>query len=70
MHKATLSEAIEEGLNRLSGSITSQGMPGTDATGGTVYSLTESVMGITAALVQIADSINDLAEAVRETKEN
>lgn len=69
MYKATLSEAIEEGLNRLSGSITAQALPGTDATGGAVYSLTESVMGVTAALVQIANAIDNLAESVRETKE-
>lgn len=70
MYKATLPEAIEEGLNRLSGAITARAMQGTDATGGTVYSLTESVMGVTAALVQIADAVNNLAESVRETKEN
>ena len=39
---------------------------GTDATGGLVGSLTESVMGITAGLVRIAEAITDLADAVRE----
>ena len=39
---------------------------GTCATGGTVDSLTEAVMGVTAGLVRIADSISELADAVRE----
>lgn len=39
---------------------------GEDATGGTVGCLTESVMGITGGLCRVADSISDLAEAVRE----
>ena len=37
-----------------------------DETGGTVASLTEAVMGVTAGLVKIADAIHDLANAVRE----
>jgi hypothetical protein len=40
----------------------------TDATGGNVRSLSEAVMGVTAGLVRIADSVNNLAEAVREHK--
>lgn len=40
-------------------------MAGQDATGGSVASLTEAVMGITAGLVQIADAINNLADATR-----
>lgn len=39
---------------------------GHDESGGTVGSLTEAVMGMTAGLFSIADSIRDLAEAVRE----
>jgi tetrahydromethanopterin S-methyltransferase subunit B len=41
-------------------------LPGRDATGGAVGSLTEAVMGLSAGLVQIASAITDLAEAVRE----
>ncbi len=41
-------------------------MPGHDAAGGTVASLTEAIMGMTAGLVQIATAIHDLADAVRE----
>ncbi len=36
--------------------------------GGTVGSLTEAVMGVTAGLVAIATAIHDLADAVRENK--
>lgn len=41
-------------------------MPGEDRTGGRVSSLTEAVMGIAAGLCNIADSIDNLASAVRE----
>lgn len=45
----------------------SDAMPGPDATGGQVGSLTEAIMGLTAAMVQIATAIASVAEAVRET---
>ena len=41
-------------------------LPGYDATGGTITSLTEAVMGMTGGLVQIADAIQSLAEAVNQ----
>lgn len=41
---------------------------GSDAMGGTVGSLTEAVMGITAGLAKVAEAIHDLAEAVRERR--
>ena len=41
---------------------------GRDASGGYVASLTEAVMGMTAGLHKIADSISDLADAVRDEK--
>lgn len=58
---------VERGFRTLANAI----MPldvagGNDATGGRVESLTEAVMGMTSALVEIARSITDLAEAVRE----
>ncbi len=40
-----------------------------DATGTHVESLTEAVMGVTAGLVRIAESIGDLAAAIREKEE-
>lgn len=41
-------------------------LPGHDAAGGTICSLTESVMGVTAGLYAIASAISDLAEAIRD----
>ena len=38
---------------------------GPDANGSHVESLTEAVMGVTASLLRIADSISELADAVR-----
>lgn len=49
--------------------ITETAVPGNDAAGGVVGCLTEAVMGITAGLCRIAESINNLAEAVREQKD-
>lgn len=37
-----------------------------DATGGYVRSVSEAIMGITAGLCRVADSISDLASAVRD----
>jgi hypothetical protein len=39
-------------------------MPGHDETGGTVMSLTESMMGITAGLCRVAEAIGRVAEAL------
>lgn len=62
-----ISTTVAHGFAELAQAITPlSALTGTDATGGTVGSLTEAVMGVTAGLVQIADAISDLAEAVRE----
>lgn len=53
-------------LNKLAVAVSNDAAPGTDATGGHINCLTESVMGITAGLVRVADAIHDLAAAVRE----
>jgi hypothetical protein len=45
--------------------VTPVAAPGQDAAGGTVASLTEAVMGVTAGLCQIAEAIHALAGAVR-----
>lgn len=59
--------AVADGLTKLARAITPlSALAGTDAAGGRVESLTEAIMGVTAGLVQIADAIGDLAEAVRE----
>ncbi len=43
--------------------------PGKDATGGSVGSLTEAVMGLTAGAANIAAAINNVADAIRDTRE-
>lgn len=65
-------EAIEHiggALHRVAEAITAPAVPGPDATGGVVASLTEAVMGMTAGLCRIADAIDGLADAVREKGE-
>ena len=59
-------QKTSDAIQALANAITPLGvMAGQDATGGSVASLTEAVMGITAGLVQIADAINNLADATR-----
>jgi hypothetical protein len=64
---------IEEALcglanaaSRIATTVTPPAADGHDATGGTVASLTEAVMGITAGLVGIAHAIDGLAQAIRD----
>lgn len=62
-------DGIGKSLNRIANSITPTGaMPARDAEGGHVESLTEAVMGMTGALSRIADNIQALADAVRESR--
>ena len=62
-----IANAVADGFTKLARAITPlSALAGTDAAGGRVESLTEAIMGVTAGLVQIADAIGDLAEAVRE----
>lgn len=66
MSKEQLAE-ICHNISKLANSITyPSAVPGTDACGGSVLSLTEAVMGITGGLVEIANSIDHLADAIRE----
>ena len=55
---------MENALKMIASAITVSAFPGTDATGGRVESLTEAVMGMTAALVMIAEAISENANAV------
>lgn len=64
-----VSDAIHDGLKRVADAITPCAAGGTDAIGGHVGSLTEAVMGTTAALCRIADAMNNVAEAIREHRE-
>lgn len=64
-----LVEAIQDlamKTNRIAKAITPQdASAGYDATGGTITSLTEAVMGMTGGLVQIASAIQSLAESIQ-----
>jgi hypothetical protein len=58
-------EKLANSISKLSEAITPSGtFPGTDACGGTVASLTEAIMGITAGLNEIAKSIYTLGEVI------
>lgn len=60
-------DRVAKQMRKLSCAITpDDAMSGQDALGGNVGSLTEAVMGVTGGLVRIAESIDGLAEAVRE----
>jgi hypothetical protein len=70
--KPSDTDKIVESVNYLARSIgdaiTAHGAPGHDEAGGTVASLTEAVMGVTAGLCKIASAIEHLAEAVEDSK--
>ncbi len=60
-------EEVALGLKRIASAILPSGTAaGHDACGGTVDSLTEAVMGITGGLVQIAQALDRLAQAVED----
>ena len=62
-----LEDAGKYGLRALAHAITpTNSIPTVDAAGVSVTSLTEAVMGMTAAMVQIADAIGELAQSVRD----
>lgn len=56
--------AVYDGLDKVARAITADASPGNDAAGGSISSLTEAVMGMTAGLYRIAEAIETLAEAV------
>jgi hypothetical protein len=58
--------AIGDALTAIANAITPRAaLRGRDAAGGAVESLTEAAMGITAGLVQIAEALNNVADAIR-----
>lgn len=64
------SDSLVDAVKELSDALSPRGaFAAVDSTGGGVHSVTEAIMGITSGLVRVADSIADLAEAVRESKE-
>lgn len=62
-------QRVANSAGAIANAITPSGAGGRDAAGGYVASLTEAGMGIAAALVQISQSIDGLAEAIRERSE-
>lgn len=64
-----LEDVVEQLGRRVAHAITpGDAMPGQDAMGVSVSSLTEAVMGLTAGLLAIAHAIDALAEAIRESE--
>ena len=62
---------IADNIHKLAHAITTQNtLPGTDAAGGSVDSLTEAVMGVTAGLLAIATAIDGVSEALYDMKQN
>jgi hypothetical protein len=57
---------IPRSLSEIARAITPDAVPGHDETGGTVASLTEAVMGVTAGLCRIAEALESVAEAIRD----
>lgn len=51
---------------RIADAIAPIAVPGTDASGGSVSSLTEAAMGITAGLHAVAESLDGIAAAIRD----
>lgn len=58
------------GLDKVANSITASASGDRDESGTFVTSLTESVMGVTAGLVKIAEAIETLADAVADSNRN
>jgi hypothetical protein len=56
---------LSESIFDLAHSVTAPGLTGHDAAGGTVASLTEAVMGITAGLFAIAAALERIADENR-----
>lgn len=53
---------LNEAIRKVAHAISADAAPGHDASGGTVDSLTEAVMGMTAGLFAIASAIESLAD--------
>lgn len=62
----SLAEILDQQLSRIAKAITADAAPNQDAAGGTVTSLTEAVMGVTAGLCRIAEAIHHHAETLQE----
>ncbi len=63
-------DGVQRSLRRVADAIAPVAAPGKDTAGGHVECLTEACMGMTAGLCRIADSLADIAEAIREHGNN
>lgn len=62
----TARDAVAQGLTSIANAILPNAAAGQDETGGTVDSLTEAVMGITAGLVRVAEAIGSIGSGLEE----
>jgi hypothetical protein len=62
----TARDAVAQGLTSIAHAILPNAAAGHDAAGGTVDSLTEAVMGVTAGLVRVAEAINSVGSGLAE----
>ena len=62
-----IEQELLNNIRRLGEAITPNVVGSADRSGGHVESLTEAVMGITAGLFRIAESIDGLSEAIQES---
>lgn len=61
-------EVLYQGMRNIANSITPMTASASiDAAGGYVTSLTEAVMGNTKAMVRVADALDNIADALRES---
>lgn len=65
-----IAEILDQQLSRIAQAITADAAPNQDASGGTVASLTEAIMGVTAGLCRIAEAIHHHAETLQEIETN
>lgn len=61
----SLAEILNQQLSRIAKAITADAAPNQDAAGGTITSLTEAVMGVTAGLCRIAEAIHHHADTLQ-----
>jgi tetrahydromethanopterin S-methyltransferase subunit B len=60
-------DSLAEAIQAIARAVTpTDAMPGRDASGGVVTSLTEAAMGISAGLNRVAESLESIAAAIRE----
>lgn len=61
----SIADALSQQLSRIAQAITADAAANQDASGGTVASLTEAIMGVTAGLCRIAEAIHHHADTLQ-----